>query len=129
MDRAAIIKRDAGLLAGRVEFLLDAPVSTIDDIALGVFFIMAFWSGGSRQSFARLVHAITTLDPSRALRFVVADTDEIPHFYESPRFKGTLHGWGETFWIKNGQIVSDSGIGLNLECIVPNTTALLQMKS
>ena len=78
-DRASAIRRDSGSLGDRVEFIRDAPLSTIDDIQLGVFFIMAFWSGGSRQSFARLVDVIQTLDTEHSLRIVVADTDDIPH--------------------------------------------------
>lgn len=125
MDYAAIIRRDAGPLADRVEFIPDAPLSVIDETKLGILFVMAFWSGGSRQSFAKLVRTIKKLDPDGRLRFVVVDTDHIPHFYESAQFAGHFHGWGEAFWIKEGVVVSHSGVGLNLDCIEPNTLDLL----
>lgn len=124
-DRTKSIRCRAGSLADRVEFIPDAPLSVIADISQGIFFVMAFWSGGSIQSFQRLVDVVGRLDPGGQLRIVVADTDCIPHFYETPPFQGNLHGWGETYWIKKGRIVAESGRGLNLECIEPNTVALL----
>ena len=79
----------------------------------------------AEQAFQQLIDVIAQHDPDGKLRLVVADTYYIPHFYETPPFNGQLGGWGETYWIKDGTIVADSGLGLNLECIEPNTMALL----
>lgn len=125
--RNTSIRRLAGAIADRIEYIPDAPLSTISEISLGVFLIMAFWSGGSVQAFQRLVNVVARYDADGKLRIVVADADRIPHFYETPPFKGRLHGWGETFWIKDGEILADSGVGLNLDCIEFSTVSLLKM--
>lgn len=115
LDRAEQMRRLAGSLADRIEFVPAAPVSIINDISLGILFIMAFWSSPE---------VIQQHDPDRQLRLVVIDTDFIPEFYE--RFGEQLGGWGETFWIKEGNMLFDSGRGLNFECLEPNTIALLE---
>lgn len=94
---------------------------------LGMLFVMAFWSGPSRQAFGKLLEIVREHDSEGKLRVVVADTDCIPEFYKTPPYKGRFHGWGETFWVKDGVVVSDSGVGLNLDCIKPNTLELLEL--
>ena len=126
-DRLTAIRRCAGPLADRIEFIPDAPSSLMDQMSCGIFFVMAFWSGPAVQAFQRLVDVVHRLDSTGRLRVVVADTDDIPHLHNSPPFIDILGGYGETLWIKDGQIIAHSGRGLNLECIEPNTVALLDV--
>lgn len=87
---------------------------------------MAFWSGPSRQAFHHLAEAIAKHDLDRKLRIVVADIHGMQQFYETAHFEPVeLGGWGETFWVKDGKVVSKSGPGVNFECVEPNTIALL----
>lgn len=124
------LNQQAGELAERVEFVASPKGSLIDNIHLGVLFIMAFWSGPSRQALHHLVKSVTELDLEEKLRIVVADIDGMQNFHEAAHFDAIeLSGCGETFWVKEGQVVSKSGPGLNFECVRPNTFALLRESS
>lgn len=121
------ISKQAGHLADRVEFVPNAKPEIFQEISVGIFFVMAFWSGPSRLAFHRLVEVVSQLDVKQILSVTNADTDSIPEFYESPTYEGMFHGWGETFWIRKGQVISNSGVGLNLDCFRPNTLELLRL--
>lgn len=127
-DYSDVIRRRAGKLSDRIEFYCDVSPSIVSEIELGVLFVMAFWSGPAMQSFRQLLDTVARLDSEKQLRIVVVDTDRISELQKEPPFQGKLHGAGETFWVRDGQIVADSGLGLNLDCIKPNTIALLAGK-
>ena len=111
--------------AGRLRFLATADRSVISTIKFGVLFVMAFWSGPSRQGFAHLKRILTTLDPDGRIEVVVVDTDGCPDLYETPEFVGNLHGWGEVAWVQDGHVVFTSGKGYNPECFEPFTQQFL----
>jgi hypothetical protein len=111
---------------GRVIYLPDADEAIIMSIGRGILFLMAFWSGHSITAFAKLTEVIARLDQGGALELVVVDVDGSPALYQVPEFVGKVHGAGETAWIRNGKIVATSGLGLNVECFVPNTQLLLE---
>jgi hypothetical protein len=115
--------------AGGVRFrhLMTADRSAIQSVSLGVLFVMAWWSGPSIQAFAKLKQALATLDPSRRLELVVVDTDGASDLYECPEFLGQLRGAGEVAWLRDGHIVSTSGLGFRPECFEPNTRMLLAL--
>jgi len=126
-DPQKALSLQAGEIADQVEYVGTPHRSLIDEISLGVLFIMAFWSGPSRQAFQHLIESIAAFDSDRKLRIVVADIDGMQQFHESVHFDAVeLGGWGETFWAKDGKLVSKSGPGFDLECVIPNTLALLQ---
>jgi hypothetical protein len=87
---------------------------------------MAFWSVPSVKAFASITEVISRLDKAEALQLIVADVDGSPALYEMPEFLGRVHGAGETAWVRNGRIIATSGLGLNVECFVPNTLLLLE---
>jgi hypothetical protein len=111
------------LPVGRIRYVPDADAATVRSLRRGVLFLMAFWSGPSVQAFAKLTEVLARLD-AEALELVVADVDGSPDLYELPEFKGKVHGAGETAWVRNGEIVATSGLGLNPACFGPNTLAL-----
>jgi hypothetical protein len=39
---------------------------------------------------------------------------------------GGVRGAGETAWVRNGSVIATSGLGLNIQCFVPNTILLLE---
>jgi len=127
-SKQSIIQRDAGLLADRIEFVPDAWLSTIEGIPSGVFFVMAFWSAPARRAFQRLIEVVLQHDLDARLRIVVVDIEDSSELCKTPPFS-TLGGWGETFWIRSGEIAFSSGIGLNSDCIEPNTIALIDSLS
>jgi hypothetical protein len=112
--------------AGRTRFLPEADRSVIASIRLGVLFVMAFWSGTSRQGFVQLKNVLAAVDPTGRLELVVVDTDGCPDLYEAPEFAGNMHGHGEVAWVRNGRVVLTSGSGFHPECFEPNTRHLLQ---
>lgn len=112
--------------AQRIRYVPDAGAEIIQSIDRGVLFLMAFWSGGACRAFAALTEAISRLGADD-LEVVVVDVDGSPELYEVPEFKGKVHGWGETAWIRHGKIVATSGMGLKIECFRPNTDALLRL--
>jgi hypothetical protein len=125
LDRGGILARLAAVPASRIRFLPEADEAAIRGIRYGVFFIVAFWSGPSRMAFRRLTEVLAALDPEARLEFVVADTDGSESLSHLPEFHGKMHGAGETAWVKDGQIVTTSGLGFNPACFEPNTQALL----
>ena len=111
--------------AARTRFLPTADRSVFGTIRLGVLFIMAWWSGPSRQGFVKLKQVLAALDPGGRLELVVVDTDGCPDLYECPEFVGQLHGWGEVAWVRGGRVVLTSGMGYHPECFEPHTRELL----
>ena len=111
--------------ANRVRFLASADRPVLSTIQLGVLFVMAWWSGPSRQSFAKLKQVLAALDPLGRLEVVVVDTDGCPDLYECPEFASQLHGWGEVAWVRHGRVVCTSGMGYHPECFEPHTRQLL----
>ena len=111
----------------RINYVPDAEEAVVRGIERGILFLMAFWSGQSVKAFASITDVVSRLDTSHALELVVIDVDGSPAFYELPEFRGRVHGAGEAAWVRNGSIVATSGLGLNIECFVPNTVSLLAM--
>lgn len=110
----------------RIRYYPDADEAIIRGIERGILFLMAFWSGPSVKAFASITEVVLRLDTSHALQLVVVDVDGSPALYEMPEFLGRIHGAGETAWVRNGSIIATSGLGLNVECFVPNTSLLLE---
>ena len=111
----------------RVKYFPDADEGVIKQIDRGILFLMAFWSGPSVTAFAKLTQVVGNLDKREALKLVVVDVDGSPKLYDVPEFVGKIHGDGETAWVRDGKIVVTSGLGLNIECFVPNTLSLLAL--
>jgi hypothetical protein len=111
--------------AAQTRFMPTADRSVFSTIRLGVLFVMAWWSGPSRQGFFKLKQVLASLDPGGQLEVVVVDTDGCPDLYECPEFAGQLHGWGEVAWVRDGRVISTSGMGYHPECFDPLTRELL----
>jgi hypothetical protein len=126
LDRVKALGELPDSHAGRLRFLAEADRSVIGSIRLGVLFVMAFWSGASRQGFAKLKQVLAALDPGGRLELVVVDTDGCPDLYQAPEFVGRLHGWGEVAWVRDGRVARTSGLGYHPECFEPFTRELLQ---
>src|SRR5436190_11378302 len=126
-DGARSLARYSRLPLERIRYVPDADAATVRSIRRGVLFLMAFWSGGAVQAFAKLTEVLARLDPEGLLGLVVADVDGSPQLYELPEFKGKVHGWGETAWVRDGRIIATSGLGLNTACYERNTLSLLAL--
>ncbi len=100
------LAKSSKLPVERIRFVPDADEATVRSIRRGVLFLMAFWSVSAR---------------------VVADVDGSPALYELPEFRGKVHGYGETAWVRDGGIVATSGLGMNTACFEQNTRSLPSM--
>lgn len=80
-----------------MRYLAEADRSVIQTIRCGILFVMAFWSGASFQSFARLKQVLSRLDSGGRLEVVVVDTDGCPDLYETPELVGKAF---ETFTLR-----------------------------
>jgi hypothetical protein len=112
-------------LVKRTRFCPAADQSIVSTIRCGVLFVMAFWSGTSRQAFAELKRSLEECDPEGRIELVVVDTDGCPSLYDLPEFVGKLRGHSEAAWVREGKIVCTSGLGFHPECMEPNTRLLL----
>jgi hypothetical protein len=127
-DRLAVLAKYAPDVAERIELISPNQLSMLDEVECGVLFVMAFWSVPSIRMFSTLAKVLYAVDRQGRARLLVIDTDDIGHLNQSPPFNEVVMGGnGETFWIHQGRIVSNSGGGLNLECLAPNTQQLLIM--
>lgn len=124
-ERANVLKLNRPPWAGRVRYLAEADRSAIQTIRRGILFVMAFWSGTSFQSFARLKQTLSRLDPDGRLEIVVVDTDGCPDLYEVPELVGKMHGNGEAAWVCGGRIVCTASNGSQPQAFEVYTRHLL----
>ena len=110
----------------RIRYVPDAGERVVRAITRGVLFQMAFWSGPAVQAFAKLTEVVAKLDPENRIELVVVDIDGSEALSAVSQFLGGVRGAGETAWVRNGSVVATSGLGLNVECVVPNTRAILE---
>ena len=110
----------------RIRYLPNADEKVVKAISRGILFQMAFWSGPAVQAFAKLTEVIARLDPDGMAEFVVVDIDGSERLTAVSEFLGGVRGAGETAWVRNGSVIATSGLGLNIDCFVPNTILLLE---
>jgi hypothetical protein len=111
----------------RIKYVPDADERVVRAITRGVLFQMAFWSGPAVQAFAKLTEVIAKMDPENRIDLVVVDIDGSEALSAVSEFLGGVRGAGETAWVRNGSVVATSGLGLNIECFVPNAKHLLEL--
>lgn len=111
----------------RIRYYPDADEKVVTAISRGILFQMAFWSGPSVQAFVTLTEVIARLDPDGVTELVVVDIDGAERLSRTSEFLGGIQGAGETAWVRNGSIITTSRLGVNVECLVPNTKMLLEM--
>lgn len=88
-----------------VVLLPDEPIR-VASLNNGVVFVLAVWAGASQLSFRTLNEVLTETPDHSSVTLYVANTD-----YETTeafiRQQGDVpNGNGETYWIKNGQVVA-----------------------
>jgi hypothetical protein len=112
--------------ADRILYYEEADESLLAEIACGVLFVMAFWSGPSVEAFMKLTEELARLDPEGKLRLVVVDTDGLPDLPSSLDLLDRRGGYGETAWVKEGSVIR-SVVSWRAEpdCFAANTAALL----
>jgi uncharacterized protein (TIGR02996 family) len=107
--RLARFDRAAAQRQFRVRFYAETDDSVIRNIGCGILFVDAAWSGSSRAAFSRLCDTLRETDPNALLELVVADIDGLR---PSTEFRRVNRGAGETFWIRDGQVVHYSSCPL-----------------
>ena len=111
----------------RIRYVPDADERVIRAITRGILFQMAFWSIYAVQAFAKLTEVIARLDPEGKIELVVVNIDGSEALSAVSEFLDGVRGAGETAWVRNGTVIATSGVGLNVECFVPNTRMLLEL--
>ena len=110
----------------RIRNLPDADEKVVKAISRGILFQVAFWSGPAVQAFAKLTEIIARLYPDGMAELVVVVIKGSERLSAGSEFLGGVRGAGERAWVHNGSVVATSGLGLNIECFVPNTILLLE---
>lgn len=82
-------------------FLIIENSENFPNIERGIVFVFAAWSGDSVVRFGLLTETLSQLDLGN-LKIHVLDTDKLN--YQGLKQIPVLHGYGETFWIKNYKI-------------------------
>lgn len=127
-DGLRMLARSSKLAAGRLTYLADGDQQAAKSIRRGILMIMAFWSGPALGVFRSLTETVAKLDLHEQLEIVIVDIDGTGiESLASKYFPDGLAGAGETVWIRKGQVASSTGFGMNLDCLAPNTAALLAM--
>lgn len=111
----------------RIRYVPDADEKVVAAISRGILFQMAFWSGPAVQAFAKLTEVIARLDRDGQIELVVVDIDGSERLSAVSEFLGGVRGAGETAWVRHGSVIVTSGLGLNVECFIPNTRLLLEV--
>lgn len=125
-DGLGVLAKYSNLPVDRIRYVPNADNQTIRSIRRGVLFLMAFWSGPSVAAFSKLTEMLSRIG-MEGLELVVVDVDGSQELETVPEFKEMIRGAGETAWVRDGEIVSTSGLGLNPTCFQPNTLALLAL--
>ena len=99
MSIASIIARYSSLPQNDVR---EWSEDTIEDMESAILFVLALWSGQSIAAFKKLTERLAGTPPSPSL--FVCDIDTLSA--EIRKQFGSLQGVGETFWIRNGQVVA-----------------------
>src|SRR5262249_5826168 len=77
----------------------------VPQIGCGILFFLATWSGPTIVAFAALNRALAAMD-LQDLKLYVASIQFLTREFVAKYFpQVTFGGWGETFWIQNGQIL------------------------
>ncbi|HCS53138.1 hypothetical protein [uncultured Rubinisphaera sp.] len=127
LNRLQVLQKYSPRIAHRIELISAEELEKIETLDCGILFVMAFWAGTSVRMFEALGRVLREVDEMEKIKLLVVDTDELTDSYKTPPFNSvTMGGNGETFWIRNGEVVYDSKGGLNLECIEPNTLDLVR---
>ncbi|MCX5747478.1 MAG: hypothetical protein NT062_33860 [Proteobacteria bacterium] len=75
---------------------------SIEDIDSAILFVLATWSVPSTIAFVKLTRRLANTPASPAL--LVCDIDKLSS--DADKLFGNLRGVGETFWIRDGQVVA-----------------------
>jgi uncharacterized protein (TIGR02996 family) len=99
------VTRIAAARGPRVRFYAETDPSAIGQINCGILFLMSFWSGPSVMAFHHLGEVLEAVDRNARLDLVVVDIDGCSKkWHQVPEFRN-VGGYGETAWVKDGQIV------------------------
>jgi len=75
---------------------------SINDLNNGIVFLFAIWS----QSLTQLRILLNSLEEFKSVPLFIYDVDE-PLFFEFKNSNSiSSDGWGETFWVKSGEIIA-----------------------
>lgn len=93
-------------LCDRLVYMPGATPGVVKLVERGVVFVMAWWSGPSRQAFAALAEALRLGDPDGRSIIVVVDADGIGEEFYHELFeplRAQVGGAGEGVWIRGGR--------------------------
>lgn len=78
----------------------------LNDLRRAVIFVFAAWSGPAVVAFKRFTRILSALDLG-SLDVVILDIDCMSFDDVIRLFGHGLHGVGETFWVRDGQICAE----------------------
>ncbi len=75
----------------------------IESIDIGILFIFAVWSPPSQFAWTRLSAFASKSEFNFPV--YVLNTDELTDSFIDNQLKERPHGYGETYWVKNGNVI------------------------
>ena len=90
------------LISSRGNIFLNKSIENIDKEVNGIYFMYSSWS----HSFLQLKYLIASLQEFPDISLYIFNTDDLNTEKIKSMFNVYSDGWGETFWIKKGQIIS-----------------------
>ncbi len=89
----------------RFQYVANADLETIRAVQRGVVFLMAFWSVDAMRAFIQLTEVMACQD-TEGVELVVVDVDGAAPLASLPEIMGGVTGgYGQTLWVRKGEIV------------------------
>ena len=116
-DISPMVRKYSVLPFERIRLIRDITDFQLADIRRGIVIIFAAWSGQAVLGLQRLTRLLAAR--AESLDIVVIDIESMTTQEMNQWFGRELYGKGETFWIREGQIVAF------LEAYNPDTEPLI----
>jgi hypothetical protein len=104
-DIIPMVRKYSAIPLDRLQIVSNTADLHLERIRRGVLFVFAAWSGQAVMALQRLTRLLGSRDFEQ-LEVIVLDIECMTTQEMTQIFGRTLHGDGETFWIREGKLVA-----------------------